>query len=125
MGKVSIALVVAFIMAALSSVSLGWRSTNEVSSQGSQRLALDQYGGSTQVRCTNKTGHFILTKLGHRWWFCDPFGHGFIAMSVGNVVPNGNRILDCAGNNTYPTYLSKYGDANLNWSWQTLKRLTS
>jgi hypothetical protein len=123
--KLSIALIITFLTAALVSVRPGWQSARAASSQHSARLALDKYGGSTQVRCTNKTGHFILTKLGNRWWFCDPAGNGFIAMSVGNVVTNGNRTHDCAGNMTYPIYLAKYGDATKNWSWQTLKRLTS
>jgi hypothetical protein len=83
----------------------------------------DKYGGRVDVPCPNKTGHFILKKINDRWWFCTPAGHGFIAMSVGNVVPNGNPMLDCQKRNTYPIYLAKYGDTTYNWGWQTLKRM--
>jgi hypothetical protein len=123
--KVSIALSIAFSVIFLAGLCQGWRVTKASLLQRAPRLALDKYGGSTEVRCTNKTGHFILTKLGNRWWFCDPAGNGFIAMSVANVLTNGNRTQDCAGNITYPIYLAKYGDTTKNWSWQTLKRLTS
>ena len=73
--------------------------------------------------CRNKTGHFILTKINNRWWFCTPDGHVFISMSVAGVRPNGKHTLDCEGNDTYPIYNAKYGDANYNWGWNTLKRM--
>ena len=125
MRKLSIALVIASIMAALGGMRMGSQGTKASSSQSPSRPLLDQYGGSTQVRCTNKTGHFILSKLGNRWWFCDPLGNGFIAMSVAGAVTNGNPTLDCARNNTHPIYLAKYGDTTFNWAWQTLKRMTT
>lgn len=88
-------------------------------------MKLDHFGGSPQLHCSNKTGHFIVTKLGNRWWFCTPDGNVFISMSVGNVLPNGARTLDCQNENTYPIYIAKYGDATFNWGWQTLKRMTA
>ena len=91
----------------------------------SESVALDQYGGLMSQSCTNTTGHFILSKINNRWWFCTPDGHVFISMSVGNVVPNSNPTLDCAGNNTYLIYNAKYGDATYNWAWNTLKRITA
>ncbi|HEV2424079.1 MAG TPA: hypothetical protein VGZ29_04540 [Terriglobia bacterium] len=83
----------------------------------------DQYGGVMSSSCTNTTGHFVLTRVSNRWWFCDPAGHLFISNSVGNATPNGNPTYDCQGNNTYNTYVSKYGDATYTWGFQTLRRL--
>src|SRR5690348_10266049 len=90
---------------------------------------LDQYGGRTDISCANATGHFILSKVNNRWWFCTPAGHVFISMDVsvdGNPVTN-----DCNGVNTAPIYAAKYAAAGdpagtgTNWAWQQLKRLTS
>jgi hypothetical protein len=92
---------------------------------GASASSLDQYGGREDINCASVSPYFHLEKINSRWWFCDPLGHGFIAMSVGNVLTNGNPTLDCAGKNTYNVYLAKYGDTTTNWSWQTLKRLTS
>jgi hypothetical protein len=36
-------------------------------------------------------------------------------MSVANVLPNGNPTYDCNGTNTYPIYITKYGDTTYNW----------
>ena len=124
MKKPLIVVVTALIVATFGGARPRWQVTQGFSSQPPRPL-FDQYGGSTRLRCTNKTGHFILTKLGNRWLFCDPSGNGFISMSVANVVTNGNRAVDCAGKNTYPIYLAKYRDASANWAWQTLKRMTS
>ncbi len=85
---------------------------------------LDAYGGRTDVNCATTTAYFHLEKIGTQWWFCTPLGHGFISISVSNVVTNGNPTLDCAGKNTFPIYAAKYGDTTFNWGWQTLKRLT-
>jgi hypothetical protein len=89
------------------------------------RASLDQYGGSKQLPCTNRTGHFILTKIGNHWWFCDAAGHVFMSMSVGNIVTNGNQMKNCNGASTYPIYLAKYGDATFNWGWHTLRRMSA
>src|SRR5689334_8411169 len=95
-------------IAALSGSRALLHNPNLVPSQDTPRQLLDRYGGSTRLRCTNKTGHFILTKLGNRWWFCTPAGNVFISMSVGNVTPNGNPTFDCKGINTFPIYAARY-----------------
>lgn len=85
----------------------------------------DQYGGRLDILCATTTAYFHLEKIGSRWWFCTPQGHGFISMNVANVLTNGpGAVPDCAGVNTVPIYTAKYGDATFNWSWQTLKRAT-
>lgn len=88
-------------------------------------VGLDQYGGRMDINCSSAKGYFYTQKIGNHWYFCDPLGNAFVAMSVGNLVPNGNPTKDCKGVNTYPIYAAKYGDATYNWGWQTLKRMTS
>lgn len=85
-------------------------------------IPLDQYGGSTLLSCINNTGHFTLTKVNNRWWFCTPEGHVFFATTT-NFAPNGNPTYDCAKNNTYQIYLDKYGDTDYNLGWQTEIRM--
>lgn len=86
---------------------------------------LDQYGGRTDIKCATITPYFHLEKINNKWFFCDPLGNGYISMSVGGTVPNGNPTPDCSGANVYPIYIAKYGDASFNWGWQTLKRMVS
>lgn len=86
---------------------------------------VDEYGGSTRLPCKNKTGHFILTKINDRWWFCTPSGHAFISMSVGNLVPSGRGQVDCNRQSAYDLLLHKYGDVSFTWAWQTLRRVTA
>jgi hypothetical protein len=88
-------------------------------------VSLDQYGGREDIKCATITPYFHLEKIDSHWYFCDPLGYGFISMSVGNLTPNGNPTNDCNGTNTYPILISKYGDTNTNWGWQTLKRMTT
>lgn len=78
-------------------------------------FSLDIYGGQPNVSCT-ATGYFHTQKIGSRWWFCDPLGHGFTSTGVGNIEQNGNPTLDCASNNTFPIYAAKYGTTA---AWQT------
>lgn len=85
----------------------------------------DDFGGATGLACKNKTGHFTLTKIGDRWWFCTPSGHAFISMSVGNLVPAGRGQVDCNHQSAYDLLLHKYGDVTFNWAWQTLRRMTA
>ncbi len=126
MRRLSITLIVGSILVALGGMRVSRQGAKAASLQEpSPRPPVDQYGGSPRLRCVNKTGHFILAKLGNRWWFCDPAGNAFIAMSVGNIETNGNSAKDCNGVNTYPIYIAKYGDATFNWGWQTLKRMTT
>lgn len=124
MKKLAFTILITSTFAALAVMRPRQKDTNAAHSQSSRPL-LDRYGGLSRLRCTNKTGHFILTKLGNRWLFCDPAGNGFISMSVGAILTNGNPTLDCQGKNTYPIYLDKYRDTSSNWGWQTLKRMTN
>lgn len=88
-------------------------------------VALDQYGGRTDIKCATVTPYFHLEKINSKWFFCDPLGNGYISMNVSAVTPNGNPTPDCNGVNTYPIYATKYGDTTYNWGFQTLRRITS
>src|SRR6266478_7805961 len=46
-------------------------------------VALDQYGGRSDVSCTNATGYFQPVKISNRWWLCTPAGHGLFFQGVG------------------------------------------
>lgn len=120
-----LALVVPSILALLAGIYREISATKTAPSQTSAEIRLDQYGGSPLLHCANKTGHFVLTKLNNRWWFCDPDGNVFIAMSVGGVGTVHNPTRDCKGINVYPILIAKYGDTTYNWGWQTLKRMTA
>ena len=80
--------------------------------------SLDQYGGRGDINCASVTPYFHLEKISSRWWFCDPLGHGFIAMSVGGIGPISNPTNDCQGANAYSVYAAKYGGATYNWGWR-------
>lgn len=104
---------------------LGAREAIRHSVQSDAHPQTDEYGGLMQLTCANKTGHFTLTKIDNRWWFCTPAGHRFISMNVGNVMPAAKGMLDCEGHNAYDVLVKKYGDATYNWGAQTLKRMTA
>lgn len=86
---------------------------------------LDAYGGFNRLTCTNKTGHFILTKVNNRWWFCTPAGHVFISMSVGAVAPATKGTFDCNHQSAYDLLVRKYGDVTYNWASHTLRRMAA
>ncbi|MGH9728530.1 MAG: putative Ig domain-containing protein, partial [Candidatus Acidiferrales bacterium] len=88
-------------------------------------VTLDQYGGRQDIKCATVTPYFHLEKINNQWFFCDALGNALVSMSVGAVLTNGNPTNDCNGINTYPIYIAKYGDTNVNWGWQTLKRMIS
>jgi hypothetical protein len=121
----SIVLVTALVLAWASTKHLDSHVTSAALPQSTSRQTLDQYGGLMQLPCENKTGHFILTKVDSRWWFCTPSGHRFVSMSIGNVRPAGKGTLDCNHQSAYDFLVRKYGDVTYNWGWQTLRRMTA
>jgi hypothetical protein len=64
-------------------------------------IALDQFGGRSDVSCTNATGFFQPVKISNRWWLCTPAGHGYFFEGIGAWM-NGNA----------PNPNNKYGSAN-------------
>jgi hypothetical protein len=80
---------------------------------------IDHYGGLKTIKCAKATGHFRVEKLGNRWWFCTPEGHGFFMEGVYDVIAATDKTLG-------PATKSKYGDSNgPAWAEATLERLKS
>jgi Putative Ig domain len=87
------------------------------------RGTLDQYGGSTQAKCTKSTGYFHLEKIENRWWFCTPQGNVFWMVGMFDM-----------GSDTHTTDLGtsygviakrKYGDLDMTWGPQQVRRIKS
>ena len=73
------------------------------------RMALDQYGGRTDITCT-ATGEVHTQKIGNRWWLCTPLGNVFFMTGVEEVI---------GPDSTYNTVaLAKYGTTDM-WTIQT------
>ncbi len=70
-------------------------------------VALDQYGGRTDVRCPAGKG-WTTAKINNRWWICTPAGHGIFMQGIFAIPPGMSA--------------SKYG-GNGQWSLATLDRL--
>ena len=45
-------------------------------------VALDQYGGRTDIKCTDATGWFHPEKINSHWWLCTPLGNAFYSLGV-------------------------------------------
>jgi len=88
------------------------------------KLSLDRYGGLS-VSLAKPTGHFRVAKVGNRWLFVTPDGNPFWMFGVWNIV--GDDHLFPAG--TTLSYskrtIAKYGDADLTWGPQQVRRLKS
>jgi len=77
------------------------------------------------VSLAKPTGHFRVAKVGNRWLFVTPDGNPFWMFGVWNIV--GDDHLFPAG--TALSYskrtIAKYGDADLTWGPQQVRRLKS
>ena len=73
----------------------------------------DQFGGILALPSPNgATGNWRVEKFGNRWLFVTPEGNAFWSLGVFAVVPTGNAV-------------SKYGDRDLTWGPQQVRRLRS
>lgn len=103
--------------------------------------AIDAYGGAKALPCPNgAAAHFYTQEINGRWWFCTPAGNVFWLSGVYDVNADDN-VLDyqniaeygvaaCTAGVGAPAsgcsvILQKYGDANVTWGPQTLRRLQS
>jgi hypothetical protein len=102
---------------------------------------LDSYGGTEQFVCPNGAAtHFYTQQIGSRWLLCTPTGNVFWLRSVYHAdasdnVPDYQFILEdgnaCATSspaspsNPCSAIIQKYGDANVTWGPQTVRRLQS
>ena len=104
-------------------------------------VTLDLYGGTQQLACLNgPASHFYVQKVNGRWWMCTPAGNAFWLKGVYHVDASDNVadyqgvILDGSActTGTLPSVKSpcsivvaKYGDANVTWGPQSVRRLNS
>jgi hypothetical protein len=84
---------------------------------------LDEYGGSTQLQCAKATGYFRLEKINNRWWFCTPTGNVFWMVGVFDV--SGDTHIPDLGSSYNDIAKKKYGDTDINWGPQQIRRLKS
>lgn len=48
-------------------------------------VPVDQYGGRTDIKCTQATGWFHTEKINRHWSLCTPLGNAFYSLSVENA----------------------------------------
>jgi hypothetical protein len=93
-------------------------------SQHATTVELDRFGGSSST-VSDPTGHFRLTKTGNRWAFVTPSGGAFWMIGVWNIIGDDHPFP----NGSSPTYSqrahAKYGDVDLHWGPQQVRRLKS
>lgn len=80
-------------------------------------VALDQYGGRTDIKCANATGWFHTEKINSHWWLCTPLGNAYYAQGV-EVAPDSiqgtfdpasvNKRMEAWGFNMAANYDSLY-----------------
>ena len=102
---------------------------------------LDSYGGTQQLACLNGPAtHFYVQEANARWWLCTPAGNAFWLQGVYHADASDN-VADYQGiledglactasappsaNNPCSVIVQKYGDANITWGPQTVRRLQS
>ncbi len=99
----------------------------------------DQYGGITELACSNGPApHFYTQKINGRWWLCTPAGNAFWMRGVYDISASDTEA-DYQGIFEYGTACAsassasvsdpcsvveeKYGDASVTWGPQTVQRL--
>lgn len=82
-------------------------------------VALDQYGGRMDITCTNATGNFKLAKIGNRWFYCTPSGHGYVSFNV-SAAPEWNA--ECTSDSS-TLVATRYNTNRYYWSDAAFKRM--
>jgi hypothetical protein len=93
-------------------------------SQHAKVVELDRFGG-TSVAVSNPTGHFRLAKIGNRWMFVTPSGGAFWMFGVWNVIGDDHPFPSSSSPSYSQLAHSKYGDVDLHWGPQQVRRLKS
>ena len=103
--------------------------------------SLDAYGGNTQLPCsTGAAPHFYTAKVNGRWTLCTPAGNSFWLKSVYHadasdsgadyqgITENGVACtpgVPASASSPCSVIVQKYGDNNIKWGPQTIRRLKS
>jgi hypothetical protein len=87
-------------------------------------IRLDQYGGLADAPVPGgATGFFRVAKVGDRWTLVTPTGNAFFLLGVYNV--SGDTHVDELGGTYDARVIAKYGDRDINWGPQQVRRLRS
>ena len=91
---------------------------------------LDQYGGTTSLRCAGGAKpQFYSEKIGSRWWLCTPAGNAFFLKGIYNVQATDSGV-DYQGVALASVINAKYAtgatnNSTLNWALQAVRRMKS
>jgi O-antigen ligase len=90
--------------------------------QHNKPTSFDRYGG-VQIEVAKPFHHFRVLKVGDRWCFVTPDGDAFWMFGVWNITQDAHHFP----NSNSPSYddrvTAKYGDTNLKWGPQQVRRL--
>lgn len=87
-------------------------------------LRLDKYGGLADAPVAGgATGYFRVAKVGNRWELVTPAGNAFFMLGVYNI--SGDTHKDELGGTYDSRAITKYGDRDINWGPQQVRRLRS
>lgn len=92
--------------------------------QHEQLVQLDRFGGVAIV-IAKPTGHFRIAKVGNRWVFVTPEGNPFWMFGVWNITTDDHPFPSRSDPSYTQRVVAKYGDANLAWGPQQVRRLKS
>jgi Putative Ig domain len=89
--------------------------------------ALDQYGGRLDLSCGSANGAFSTQKIGNRWWLCDPLGNAYFMQAMGGMGMPDDGCDNSTGqcNNYQIVAKQKYGDLDVTWGPQQVRRVQS
>lgn len=87
-------------------------------------LRLDQYGGLLDAPVPGgPTGFFRVAKVGNRWTLVSPEGNAFFLLGVYNI--SGETRADDMGGRYDDRVVAKYGDRDVTWGPQQVRRIKS
>jgi hypothetical protein len=87
-------------------------------------VPLDDYGGVT-VQMAKPSGNFRVTKISNRWVILTPRGNPFWMLGVWNITTDDHIFPVDSGRSYTQRVTHKYGDSNLRWGPQQVRRLKS
>jgi len=90
----------------------------QLRSQKADDAMLDSYGGIKSIR-SEASGFFRVEKLGGRWWFITPAGHGFISAGVNHVDYKGDYSQDFV--RFVAKNLEDWGFNTIGWSQEVMQ----
>jgi hypothetical protein len=93
-------------------------------SQDPKAVSLDRFGG-VLTSVAEPTGHFRAAKVGNRWILVTPDGNAFFMFGVWNITTDDHPFPTGSSPSYTQRVTAKYGDTNLTWGPQQVRRLQS